>query len=50
VSRLVTESALMRKGSVGAHYRSDYPERGESGKQHILVQKEDERIRYEFAG
>ena len=35
VSDLITEAAADRQGSVGAHYRSDYPQRGEDWKRHI---------------
>ncbi|MCX8069622.1 MAG: L-aspartate oxidase [Thermodesulfovibrionales bacterium] len=35
VSNLVVKSALMREGSVGAHYRSDFKNRGENWKFHI---------------
>lgn len=36
VARLITEAAFLRKGSIGAHYRSDYPERDESWQRHII--------------
>ncbi len=35
VSGIIVEAALRRKGSVGAHYRSDYKQRGEDWQQHI---------------
>jgi L-aspartate oxidase len=34
VAKLITESALARRGSVGAHYRSDFKHRGEQWKRH----------------
>jgi L-aspartate oxidase len=34
VSHLITEAALFRKGSVGAHYRSDFKSRGEQWERH----------------
>lgn len=39
VSKLITESAFLRKGSVGAHYRSDYPQTGEGWERHITCKK-----------
>lgn len=36
---LVTRAALKRKGSAGAHYRSDYPQKGRSWQRHITWQK-----------
>jgi L-aspartate oxidase len=33
-ANLVVSSALLRKGSVGAHYRSDYREKGENWQRH----------------
>jgi L-aspartate oxidase len=30
VSMLTTESALFREGSIGAHYRSDFKQRGDT--------------------
>lgn len=49
VAMLITETAFLRKGSVGAHYRSDYPERGEDWQKHIAWKKEDDRINYSLA-
>jgi L-aspartate oxidase len=31
---LIVNSALLRKGSVGAHYRSDFKEKGENWQKH----------------
>ncbi len=39
VAGLITEAATARKGSVGAHYRTDYPERGEAWNRHITFEK-----------
>lgn len=39
IARLMTDSALLRKGSVGAHYRSDCRERGENWQKHTACQK-----------
>ena len=38
VACLITEAAMSRKGSIGAHCRSDYPGRGEDWKKHIALQ------------
>jgi L-aspartate oxidase len=48
VSKLITEAAILRKGSVGAHYRSDFPQRGEGWQRHITFKMEDKRFQYEF--
>lgn len=39
VASLITEAAMARRGSVGAHYRSDYPSCGEDWQQHLTWQK-----------
>lgn len=39
VARIIVKAALTRKGSVGAHYRSDFKERGEKWQQHISWNK-----------
>ena len=39
VASLITGAAMARKGSVGAHYRSDCPARGENWQQHLTWQK-----------
>ena len=39
VAGLITEAAMARRGSVGAHYRSDYPTRGENWQQHFTQLK-----------
>jgi L-aspartate oxidase len=35
-ARLMTEAALMREESRGAHYRSDFPHASDSWKKHII--------------
>lgn len=39
VASLIVEAARLRKGSVGAHYRTDYPRKGEDWQKHIIFQK-----------
>jgi L-aspartate oxidase len=39
VARLITDSALLREGSVGAHYRSDFKERGDNWQNHTICQQ-----------
>jgi L-aspartate oxidase len=44
VSAVIVEAALARKGSVGAHYRSDYKDRGEGWQKHITWDKDSLHI------
>ena len=39
VSNLITDSALLRRGSVGAHYRSDLKDKGENWEYHSVCEK-----------
>lgn len=48
VAKLITEAALLRKGSVGAHWRSDFPERSKEWAKHIIWKKADRGPIYEF--
>ncbi|MGB9715920.1 MAG: L-aspartate oxidase [Thermodesulfovibrionales bacterium] len=48
VANLITEASLLRKGSVGAHYRSDYPERGEGWQRHIIWYLKKGELEYKF--
>jgi L-aspartate oxidase len=47
VAALITHAALLRKNSVGAHYRSDFPLRGEQWSKHIVF-KERGGATYDF--
>jgi len=38
-SMLITEAALKREGSIGAHYRVDFPQRGEDWQKHITLKR-----------
>jgi L-aspartate oxidase len=40
VASLILKSAMNRKGSIGAHYRSDYPDLGEDWKMHITLKRD----------
>jgi len=40
VARIIVHAALERKGSVGAHYRSDFRERGERWQRHLTWDRE----------
>jgi len=48
VARLITEAAFLRESSVGAHYRSDYPDRSEGWQRHITWRQKDGQLTYEF--
>lgn len=48
LSILITESASLRRGSVGAHYRSDFPQKGEGWEKHITCKKQTEGVACEF--
>ncbi len=39
VARIIIEAADRRKGSVGAHYRSDYKERGDRWHEHVKLDR-----------
>ncbi len=49
VAMMITEAASLRKGSVGAHYRSDFPEKGKDWQKHIALAREDDRMEYNLA-
>jgi L-aspartate oxidase len=38
-AQLITRSALLREGSVGAHYRSDFPKKGRNWRRRTVLQK-----------
>jgi L-aspartate oxidase len=40
VAGLITDAAILREGSIGAHYRSDIRERGINWSRHTLCQGE----------
>ncbi|MHB8173333.1 MAG: L-aspartate oxidase [Nitrospirota bacterium] len=40
VGELISKAALSRKGSVGAHYRTDYKTRGRNWQRHISVKRD----------
>ncbi len=42
LARLVTQAALDRRGSVGAHFRSDYPTKGRRWRQHQTATRPEE--------
>lgn len=48
VASIIIEAALTRKGSVGAHYRSDYKERGEGWQQHIIWDKNNFKLKKDY--
>jgi aspartate oxidase len=38
-SMLITRSALLREGSVGAHFRSDFPAKGKNWRKRTVIKK-----------
>jgi succinate dehydrogenase/fumarate reductase flavoprotein subunit len=36
---LITQSALQREGSVGAHFRSDFPTKGKNWRKRTVIKK-----------
>lgn len=49
VSRVITESAILRKGSVGGHYRSDYPDKVSGWERHVTFRKGKDELKHEFS-
>jgi L-aspartate oxidase len=41
VASLITRAAVNRKGSVGAHYRSDFKDRGDDGVRHYQLRRDN---------
>jgi len=48
LAHLITEASLQRKGSVGAHYRSDYPEKGTGWEKHIAWRNRNGELTFEL--
>lgn len=42
VARLITEAAIAREESIGAHYRSDFSSRGEDWSRHVTCKKDSD--------
>ncbi|HMK49524.1 MAG TPA: L-aspartate oxidase, partial [Thermodesulfovibrionales bacterium] len=48
LASLITESALLRKGSAGAHYRSDFRVKEPDWKKHITSVSDERGVNHEF--
>ncbi|MEW6587216.1 MAG: hypothetical protein AB1442_16595, partial [Nitrospirota bacterium] len=48
VARLIAESANLRKGSVGAHYRSDHPNKAEGWQNHMTFRRDGGEWKHEI--
>jgi len=48
LASLITESALLRKGSAGAHYRSDFRVKEPDWKKHITSVSDERGVHHEF--
>jgi L-aspartate oxidase len=44
VATLITEAALLREGSIGAHYRSDFPLPGNNWQRHTCLSKPEKEM------
>lgn len=49
VATMITHAALERKGSVGAHFRSDFPKRGRRWKHHTNILKSGNEMKVTWA-
>ena len=48
VARVITEASLCRRGSVGGHYRSDFPHKGDGWERHNTFRKNKDELSHEF--
>jgi L-aspartate oxidase len=48
VAKVIRKAAMLRKGSAGGHYRSDYPGKTEGWERHIAFKKDKNGLRHEF--
>ncbi len=48
LAQLINSAAILRKNSVGAHYRSDIPFKAEGWQKHIIFRKQKEEVVYDF--
>lgn len=45
---LISSAAIIRRNSVGAHYRSDMPYKTEGWQKHIIFKKQNDEVIYDF--